>query len=296
MAMKKNSTTTPARVAAKSAPQTAGAGYDPDFLGTRVEPPKLSTALRADTVRLNGSEVINYTHFSLTQSKSRRFAFWVAWNIDGGRIRRLSRVDIPFVTDPRVPKEFQSGDELYSGNDLDRGHIARRADLLWGNKDEASRANRDSFFFTNITPQMDDFNQGKMGGLWGGLEDAIFADVDVDNLRVSLFGGPIFHKNDPVIRGVQIPLKFFKVILYKVEGKLRAAGFVLLQELPGDLEALELPKFKVFQKSLADIEQSCGFSFSAAVRKADRFTPGARGDFESMIDNQPLQSLTDIRW
>lgn len=99
---------------------------------------------------------------SLAQSKSRRFAIWVAWNIDGNSIKKVSRNGIKFVFDNRF-KQFQVGDELYSDNRLDRGHIARRADLVWGPLEEAQKANKDSFFFSNITPQMDDFNQGKLG-------------------------------------------------------------------------------------------------------------------------------------
>jgi len=35
---------------------------------------------------------------------------------------------------------FQVDDALYSNNRLDRGHIARRADLLWGTREEAEAA------------------------------------------------------------------------------------------------------------------------------------------------------------
>ena len=48
---------------------------------------------------------------------------------------------------------MQTGDELYAENPLDRGHIARRADLLWASREQAQQANTDSFFFTNITPR-----------------------------------------------------------------------------------------------------------------------------------------------
>ncbi len=128
----------------------------------------IGAALQDDTVRLDGSEVIPYTHFSLALSKSRRFARWVAWNIDGGTLKKISRNGIPFIKDPRIPADFQSGDELYSGNRLDRGHLARRADLVWGTLSEAKSANIDSFFFTNITPQMDDFNQSSKDGVGDG--------------------------------------------------------------------------------------------------------------------------------
>ena len=49
---------------------------------------------------------------------------------------------------------LQAGNEVYDRNRLDRGHLARRSDLLWGPAAEARRANSDSFYFTNISPQM----------------------------------------------------------------------------------------------------------------------------------------------
>lgn len=194
--------------------QAADVGFSSDFLSNRVDLPTLSSSNTKKAFRLNGSEVLHYTHFSLAMNKVRRFAFWVAWNIDGGQLRKLSRKGIPFVIDPRVPEEVQAGDDLYADNRLDRGHIARRADLLWGGLAEAKRANTDSFFFTNITPQMDDFNQSSRGGLWGQLEDAVFADTDVEDLRVSLIGGPVFHEDDREFRGVRIPREFWKVIAF----------------------------------------------------------------------------------
>ncbi|WP_404289229.1 DNA/RNA non-specific endonuclease [Glutamicibacter arilaitensis] len=142
-------------------------GYDPEFLGTSVALPLLNADALQDVVLWEGSNNIPYTHFSLSLSKSRRLARWVAWNIDGATTKRLSRSGIDFDKDSRLPEEFQSGNELYQGNRLDRGHIARRTDLVWGEVAEAQQANEDSFFYTNIAPQMDDFNQSSQEGIWG---------------------------------------------------------------------------------------------------------------------------------
>ncbi|MFJ2662904.1 DNA/RNA non-specific endonuclease [Nocardia fluminea] len=79
-------------------------GYDPGFLRSRVEIPELDAA-----VRLDGSDVISYTHFSLALSRARRFAFWVAWNIDGAAMRKLPRIGIDFVEDPHLPARRDTG-------------------------------------------------------------------------------------------------------------------------------------------------------------------------------------------
>ena len=144
-------------------------GYDPDFLAAPVAPPRAP----------DGGDLLDYTHFSLDLDPERRLASWVAWNIDGDRLHpgeSIPRSGTRFRADPRVPDDHQTLDPVYADNRLDRGHVARRADLLWGPLDEALEANSDSFFFPNITPQMDDFNQERLGGSWGMLEAAILSE------------------------------------------------------------------------------------------------------------------------
>ncbi|MGW0634823.1 DNA/RNA non-specific endonuclease [Nocardia salmonicida] len=273
-----------------SASNTLRTGYDPDFLGPRVEVPELDAAVRADAVRFDGSDVISYTHFSLALSTPRRFAFWVAWNIDGAAMRKLPRTGIDFVKDPRIPAEVQVGNELYRRNRLDRGHLARRADLLWGTETEAEQANIDSFFYTNITPQMDDFNQSSRAGVWGQLEDAVFADVDIDDLKVSVFGGPAFRADDQVHRGVALPREYWKVICFVEGNRLRCKAFLLTQHLD-ELEALALDEFRVFQVAVPEIEQRARCRFPAALHIADTFVTQ-----ESVDHRRPLESTADISW
>ncbi|MBL8187328.1 MAG: DNA/RNA non-specific endonuclease [Acidobacteria bacterium] len=270
-----------------------GRGYNSNFLATRVELPKLSTARLNDAVKSGNSELIHHTHFTLVQSKSRRFAIYVAWNIDGGRMKRISRSD-RFVLDPLVPSQFQVGDSLYSSNRLDRGHIARRADLTWGTDAEARRASDDSFFFTNITPQMDNFNQSGLGGIWGKIEDAVFEEVDVADLKVSVFGGPIFRDDDRVFRGVKIPREFFKVLAYVENGKLEARAFLLAQSL-NELEVLDLNQFRVFQVALSEVESRCGFKFPANLKAGDTFAERIERMAET-AERPALESLADIKW
>ncbi|WP_327279238.1 MULTISPECIES: DNA/RNA non-specific endonuclease [unclassified Streptomyces] len=268
-------------------------GYDPGFLAVPVGPPLLNPSIKGDAVLLDGSPVIPYTHFSLALSGPRRFAIWVAWNIDGGALKKLDRKGIDFTKDPRLPADTQVSNELYKGgasNRLDRGHIARRADLTWGTLPEAEKANRDSFFYSNITPQMDDFNQSKRGGLWGRLEDAVFEDVEVDDLKVSAFGGPVFQDDDRVFRGVRIPREFWKVLVYTEQETLKAKAFLLTQNLVL-AESLELDEFRVFQVKLSEIQKRAHLRFPAVVTKADSLVVP-----ESVEERAPLESLSDIDW
>jgi endonuclease G len=266
-------------------------GYNPNFLSTAVAEPKLNNS--ADAFKLKDSTTIDYTHFSLALSKTRHFAILVAWNIDGNSIKKISRKGIDFTLDKRIPESQQIGEPLYKNNGLDRGHIARRADLLWGSDAEAKQANKDSFFFTNIAPQMDNFNQSGKGGVWGKLEDALFEEADVENLRVSLFGGPVFRSDDKTYRGVKIPREFFKVLAFVEAGRLKAKAFLLTQNL-SSLEAFELEPFKVFEVALEEIETRCKFKFPDNLREADHFPQAVTEAAGS--ERKPLESVADIVW
>ena len=243
------------------------AGYNPDYLpGHRIEIPEPATPATADDYAptKEGEPIRRYTHFSLAMSASRRFCRWVGWNVDGNGLQQLSRNGLNFVLDKEYEAKYQVDDKLYSRNRLDRGHIARRADLLWGTREEAAQANADSFFFTNITPQLDDFNQSKQHGLWGELENAIYEDVDVEDLRISVFGGPIFKDTDFPFHDVLVPRSFWKVIAYVEQGALKAKAFVLTQDdLEAKLESLGLEPFKLYQVTLSDLSTLTSLDFGA---------------------------------
>lgn len=50
------------------------AGFHPHFLTTIIELPTPNAEIAEDLVQLEGSPVIDYTHFSLALSRSRKFA------------------------------------------------------------------------------------------------------------------------------------------------------------------------------------------------------------------------------
>ena len=95
---------------------------------------------------------------------------------------------------------------------------------------------------------------------------SIFNDVEIENLHVSVMGGPIFMANDPFYRNVQLPKQFWKIIYFRESGDeiIKAKGYVLTQaDLLNELEALELPEFSVYEVSLEQIGEMTGLSFFA---------------------------------
>jgi endonuclease G, mitochondrial len=242
----------------------ADPGYDTDFLDTTLAPP----ATRDDGPDPDPLRTpLDYEHFTVRMHPTRRLAWWVAWNIDGLRLfpsDSISRSGQSFRLDPRIPADAQTGEQAYAGNDLDRGHVARRSDLLWGTLDEARQANADSFFFTNITPQMADFNQSGRGGAWGLLENAVLALDGLEDRRLSVFAGPVLHPDDPPYRGiVQLPVEHWKVVVYRLDGQLRSKCFVLTQDLDGLERAVPdfLEGFDTYLVSLDVLEGRTALTF-----------------------------------
>lgn len=246
-------------------------GYDANFVGSHVGLPTSTEA--EDSVTVDGSPVVHYTRFSLSLSKSRKLCRWVAWNIDGSSLpgdgaEPIGREDLAFTLDPRIDAALQTDDSVYKRNRLDRGHVARRADLLWGDHEEAVRANADSFFLTNITPQMDNFNQSALKGVWGRLENALLDNTDQENSRVSVMGGPVLADTDPPYRTVRVPLEFWKLLIYQVGGELRTRGFIVTQSLDGLKARDPFADFVVMEKTVDQIAGKAAVTFDDVLQDA----------------------------
>src|SRR5918994_890219 len=194
-------------------------GFDEDFLGQSVPLPGLAGV---ETVRLP------YTHFSVLMRLDKRLAAVTGLGIDGSKLMDLDRSGISWRLDPRLREDQQTGERVYARNAIDRGHLVRRASAVWGDtRAEAARANEDTFHYTNAAPQAAKFNQGLE--LWLGMEDYLQEHAADNRRRLVVFTGPIFSDLDPVYRGVDIPLRYFKVAVLIHEGELAATGYVVDQ-------------------------------------------------------------------
>ncbi|WP_461189151.1 DNA/RNA non-specific endonuclease [Arthrobacter sp. Z4-13] len=235
------------------------AGFDEKFLGVPLPVPALAGA---ETV------LLPYTHFSVLMRLDKRLAAITALGINGEKLMDLDRSGIKWRLDPRLAEDQQTGERLYARNDIDRGHLVRRASAVWGDsRTEAAQANEDTFHYTNAAPQAAEFNQGL--DLWLGLESYLLDHAADYGRRLVVFTGPIFGENDPVYRGVDIPLLFFKVAAFLQDGELAATGYVAdqtvqLGELPGVTHrktadaAPPLGPFRTFQVPIRDIAALTG--------------------------------------
>ena len=262
-------------------------GYEADFLGPKVSLPTLSPLILADVApRTDGrGHVLEYVHFSVVMSKSRRLAYYTAVNIDGRKIKTIKRDDDVWYFDPRLAREHQAGHDLYERNDLDRGHLVRRNDPVWGRP--AATANEDTFHFTNCAPQHKHLNQRT----WLGLEDYILNNADNFNLKVSVFTGPVFRADDMLYRGTyQLPAEFWKVVvMVRKDRTLSATAYLQTQKnLIEDLE-FAYGAYRTYQVPVARIEAITGLDFGA-LRDHDPLA-----DVESAAPARVIGEAEDIR-
>jgi len=226
-----------------------------------------------------------YTHFTELLDAARRLAVATGVNIAGGELRDVERSD-DWRLDPRVGVGEQAGADLYEGNDLDRGHLVRRSDPVWGEPAVAEQANVDTFVYPNAAPQAAEFNQSKQ--LWLGLEDHVLTYADTYDTRLSVFTASVLAADDPVYRGVGIPRLFWKVAAWAAASdaagaarSLAATGYVLDQTpqlddidlstrralLAGDPPPLG--PYRTYQVPIADIITLTGLDLGPLVA-ADR--------------------------
>lgn len=271
------------------------AGYDAGFLGVPVPIPALPGV---ETV------LLPYTHFSVLMRPDKRLAAVTALAMDGQKLMDLDRSGIQWRLDPRLPEDQQTGERVYARNDLDRGHLVRRASAVWGDTlAEAAQANEDTFYYTNAAPQAAKFNQGME--LWLGLESYLQENAADNSRRIVVFTGPVFSEHDPAYRGVDIPLRFFKVAAFLHRGNLAATGYVVdqtpqLDDLP-DIprpgvtdDAPPLGPFRTFQVPIRDVAALTGLGLDQLVA-VDRMPIAAALPSARVTETwRELHSLEDL--
>jgi endonuclease G len=276
-------------------------GYDAEFLGDgdlKVELPRMQKWLLDDTVRLLADKqrfCLDYQHFSVAMSRTRKLAIFTAVNIDGETVdlkvgRKDRDPDNPlsdggpdfeaadkWFYDGRIDVDGQLGNELYDETEFAFGHLVRRQDPVWGSQRAKRIANDDTFFMTNCSPQHMKFNSP----IWLKLENAILNAADKNDVKMSVFTGPVLDTRDPKILGVRCPRAFWKVIAYESDGELKARAFLKWQtgfvdEIYQKYERLDqLDKVAADQVSVREISRLTSLDFGPLL-EADEFKKRSR--------------------
>ena len=191
----------------------------------RLEMPRLKGGIvNMFLVKKLSSGAVNFCiEWDIAKKAQRWTAFrWDATN-SGGYIKREDN----FIEDFDIPEAYRTTYNHYRGSGYTRGHICASADR-WNSLE----ANRQTFLYSNMQPQLYDFN----GGIWANLEMKV-RSWNNESFRDTLYvakGGTIDHSADileTTHTGLRVPKYFFMAVLCKnkstVNGGYKAIGFYL---------------------------------------------------------------------
>ena len=154
--------------------------------------------------------IFSHTAYSFSYNEKHEQANWVAYLLTkahlGAGVERSDR----FVEDPIVSTGTASNQD-YAKSGYDRGHLAPAADMSWSEK-----VMQESFYFSNMSPQLPGFNRG----IWKRLEEQV---RDWALLYDSLYivTGPVLSPDLAHIgpNQVSIPKHYFKALISLKEKK-----------------------------------------------------------------------------
>lgn len=264
-------------------------GYDPYFLGDDLKVPLPTLGQVAQAEAWDHGRLVEHPHFTLAMHAHRRMALFTAHNIDGAQLVSVSSGS-SWRLDDAVPDELQAGPEVYVDNPWDRGHLVRRAAVLWGTVAEAREANRATYVYTNAAPQHQNFNRDE----WVHLEDWVLDLAEDDCYRVAVFTGPVFREDDVAYRGIRIPGGYWKVVVRRApEGQAAYTCFMMKQsEFWQDLRGRRLLDLTVYQLPVAELEALTGLVFADGVPVAAEPVKAAMAEVQSL----PGLDVTAAPW
>jgi endonuclease G len=193
--------------------------------------------------------VVTHSGFSLSYNRSHKQANWVAYVLTQPKTQRVVRRTDKFVADPKLDWDTVF-DREYAGSGYDRGHLAPAADMAW-----SSTSMTESFYYSNISPQVPAFNRG----IWKKLEEQVRAWA-VEYHVIYVVTGPVLRDTLETIglKKISVPKYFYKVIVDYFEPEKKGIGFILPNE--GSREPLQR-----YAVTIDSVEAFTGIDFFPAL-------------------------------
>lgn len=168
-----------------------------------------------------GDLVIRHSGYSFLYNEAHEQSDWVAYQLTKDETNNSFERSNHFIIDPIVETGTATNKD-YAKSGYDRGHLAPAADMGWSEK-----TMEESFYFSNMSPQLPGFNRG----IWKKLEELV-RDWAIENDTISIVTGPVLTDGLPTIgeNKVSIPKYYYKVILDYTEPGIHGIGFILANE------------------------------------------------------------------
>jgi len=250
-------------------------GYDPNFLGedTPLPLPEFSPALVGNVLNkpeLRDGIYADYIHFTIAMNRDRRSPIYTALNINQSLIKSARRKK-GWDIDTRIGGEFQLDNDYYRSNPWDRGHLARRGVVAWGETArDAKKASDYTFYYSNASLQHANFNQDE----WLALENWVKALTLDDDGKITEFTGPVYGEFGRMIsptgrKPAETPSAFFKILCFisKKTKELDVRAFLMFQDKEAlkDKYGKELFNYQRYQVTISEIEALTGLDFADKI-------------------------------
>lgn len=250
----------------------ANTGYD-NVSVTGYEIPHLNDQnVYADHyVTMDGVQILNY---ALEWDNTKRYANWVAFTFDTTTSAdNVKRTDA-WSVDPKLPAEMQVQESDHKNDGFDKGHLCASEDRVY-----LKEANEQTFYYSNMSPQLNDFN----GGFWGKLEarvqtwgrstaDGVYDKVYVTkggtlnkllkNFKGTTVNGgtPTTDANGFTIHGLACPEYYFMAVLSQKDDVFHAIAF-LVPHKEGMTRNPSSDELKEYVVSVDKLEEETGIDF-----------------------------------
>lgn len=162
--------------------------------------------------------LIHYKGMTVSFNPQVHLPNWVAWELTREETEGAEPRAQNFEADREIPGCATPQDYSYSG--YDRGHMAPAGDMKWD-----AEAMRQSFYMTNVCPQVKSLNTGA----WKKLETKCRTWAEADSAIVIVCGPVLTDSLSEFIGStrVAVPRRFFKVILSPYANPPRGIGFIM---------------------------------------------------------------------
>ena len=195
-----------------------------------------------------------YRNYTFAWSQKDHASAWVAYPLSKTYTNKAVQRTDAWAYDPLLGSELSAAPfSGYAGN-YARGHQLPSADRLC-----CREANEQTFYGTNIVPQLNEHNEG----IWAGLEDHVrWVANDSDTTYVvtgCILNGATEFSTDSDGKKVTIPTAFFKALLrYDADSSgnvWTGAAFYT------DHKQYSNHDFKAISMSIDELEQKTGYDF-----------------------------------
>ena len=196
-------------------------------------------------------QVIHHEGYTVSYNSDYRLPNWVAYELTDQEAKsNKAQRSNKFVADPDV-KGASAGNEDYTRTGYDRGHMAPAGDMKWSLK-----AMRESFYLSNICPQVPGLNRGR----WNDLEEQCRLWAK-ENGVLWIATGPILEKDLERMgkNQVAIPKTFYKVVCTIINNEYKGLGFLFENR---DYDGTPLETLAV---SIDQVEKVTGIDFFPAL-------------------------------